>query len=1391
MSKTLKLLSNQDKVTEFDAIKISLASPKKIISWSYGEVKNSETINYRTLKPEKDGLFCSKIFGPIRDYECLCGKYKKKKYYGRKCEKCGVEITKKNERRKRMGHIKLSIPIAHIWYSKTLPSYICLLLNMSMKDLEKILYYESYIIIKKGKVNFKKKKLINEKQYLLLKKEFGNKFIAKIGAEAILYLLKKINLKTEYVKLRYKLNEINSNNKKKKTINRIKLIESFINTSNKPEWFILTVLPVLPPDLRPLVPLDSGRFASSDLNELYRRIINRNNRLKKLINLSAPEIILKNEKRMLQEAVDSLFDNGRRGKIILGSNKQPLKSLSDIIKGKTGRFRQNLLGKRVDFSGRSVITVGPFLKLNQCGLPKKMALELFKPYILGKLQSLKISDTIKTAKKMIDDKSDIVMNLLEEITNLHPILLNRAPTLHRLGIQAFNPILTEENSIQLHPLVCSAYNADFDGDQMAVHIPLTNESQLEARILMMSTNNILSPANGEPIITPSQDIVLGLYYMTREYINSKGSGMLITNIKEAKILYLNGIVSLHARVKIRISENIKKENIWFKTKKIVNTTIGRAILWSIFPKGLSFNIINKNLVKNEISNILSICYHTLGIKKTIVLLDKLMSIGFKYSTKSGISVSIDDMKIPKKKKQIIEDAQKEVIKIQKQFEFGFITDYERYNKIIDIWSIANDKVTKELIKYLSFEKNIIYNGKKVKQFSFNNIFMMADSGSRGSIAQTRQLSGMRGLMMKPDGSIIETPIISNFKEGLNIIQYFISAHGARKGLADTALKTSNSGYLTRRLVDVSQDLVISENDCGTKEGIWITSIIEGDSIKDSMSDRIIGRLISKDVKINNGTKILFKKNTYINREICKILEKYSINKIRVRSVVTCETNFGVCVKCYGMDLSKGSIINKGEAIGIIAAQSIGEPGTQLTMRTFHIGGVAFREIIESYIQVKNNGIIILEDFKCIKNIKGKFIVTSRNSKLKIINKLNQIKEIYKIPYGANILKLNNKIVKKNEIIVNWEPHTKLVISEIYGFAKFLGVIEGENAIFQNDKLTGISSMIIINNNKISDEGKKITPVLMIVDYYNRPKFFPNSKIFAHYILTPKSIIRIKEGDEINIGDVISRKPQETENIKDITGGLPRVVDIFEVKKSKNPAILAEFDGIITFNKKFKNKIHATLKSNDNKIINFVIPKWREINVFEGENIKKGDIICDGEIIPNDILRLKGISELTKYIVDKVQEVYRLQGVKINDKHIEVIIHQMLKKVIIINSGDSEFLPGESIDFSRIKIINEQLKMQNKRIITFVRYLSGITKCSLSTDSFISAASFQETTRILTKASVFQKIDELRGLKENVIIGRLIPAGSGYMYHKKKILKSIERIKEDKKKKTDKLFKNKE
>ncbi|WWO97120.1 MAG: DNA-directed RNA polymerase subunit beta' [Candidatus Dasytiphilus stammeri] len=1373
MKDLLNLLKAQTKTEEFNSLKISLASPDMIRSWSYGEVKKPETINYRTFKPERDGLFCAKIFGPIKDYECLCSKYKRLKHRGIICEKCGVEVTQTKVRRERMGHIELACPTAHIWFLKSLPSRIGLLLDMPLRDIERVLYFETYVIIEEGLTNLECGQILTEEQYLDALEEFGDEFEAKMGAEAIQYLLKNLNLKQECNRLIENFHDVSSENKRKKITKRINLLESFLHSGNKPEWMILNVLPVLPPDLRPLVPLDGGRFATSDLNDLYRRVINRNNRLKRLLELSAPDIIVRNEKRMLQEAVDALLDNGRRGRAIVGSNKRPLKSLTDMIKGKQGRFRQNLLGKRVDYSGRSVITVGPYLRLNQCGIPKKMALELFKPFIYGKLQKKEFATTIKAAKKMVEREEAVVWDILDEVISNHPVLLNRAPTLHRLGIQAFEPILIEGKAIQLHPLVCAAYNADFDGDQMAVHVPLTLEAQLEARALMMSTNNILSPANGEPIIVPSQDVVLGLYYMTIEKVNTKGEGMVLTGSKEAEHIYRSGIADLHARVKVRIIEYQKTgEEQWISNTTLMQTSIGRAILWMIVPKGLPFALINKTLDKKSISYLLNTCYRILGLKETVIFSDKLMYEGFTYAARSGSSVGIDDMIVPNSKEEIICEAEKEVAEIQIQFQSGLVTAGERYNKVIDIWASANEKVAQAMMKTISTETIINTFGEKEKQTSLNSIFMMADSGARGSAAQIRQLAGMRGLMAKPDGSIIETPITANFREGLNVLQYFISTHGARKGLADTALKTANSGYLTRRLVDVAQDLVVTEDNCGTTEGIFVTSVIEGGEVKESLGERVLGRVTANDILHPTTGKILILRNSLLNEELCEILELNSIDTIKVRSVVSCETNFGICSYCYGRDLARGKLVNKGEAIGVIAAQSIGEPGTQLTMRTFHIGGAASRSAAESSIEIKHSGWIKLINAKTVKNGNGQLVITNRNVELKIVDKFNRTKETYKVPYGSIMTKEDGNIVQAGEIVAQWDPHTMPVITEVEGFIKFTEMIEGQTIIRQTDDLTGLSSIVVLDTSERPSVGRELRPVIKIVQKNGEEIFIQSKdkKIPAQYFLPGKAIVQLEDNIWVNAGDTLARVPQESGGTKDITGGLPRVADLFEARRPKDSAILAEKNGIISFGKETKGKRRLIITSNEDSELYHeeMIPKWRQINVLEGELVEVGDIISDGPESPHDILRLRGIQAVTKYITNEVQEVYRLQGVKINDKHIEVIIRQMLRKVTITKSYDSSFLEGDQIEYSRVKIINDELQKKGKKGAKYTRDLLGITKASLLTESFISAASFQETTRVLTESAVAGKKDELRGLKENVIVGRLIPAGTGYSYHQERL-----------------------
>ncbi|GFN45210.1 DNA-directed RNA polymerase subunit beta' [Candidatus Regiella insecticola] len=1371
MKDLLKFLKAQTKNNdEFNAIKIALASPDMIRSWSFGEVKKPETINYRTFKPERDGLFCARIFGPVKDYECLCGKYKRLKHRGVICEKCGVEVTQTKVRRDRMGHIELASPTAHIWFLKSLPSRIGLLLDMPLRDIERVLYFESYVVVEGGMTNLERRQILTEEQYLDALEEFGDEFDAKMGAEAIQALLKNMDLNVECELQREELNETNSETKRKKLTKRIKLLEAFIQSGNKPEWMILTVLPVLPPDLRPLVPLDGGRFATSDLNDLYRRVINRNNRLKRLLDLAAPDIIVRNEKRMLQEAVDALLDNGRRGRAITGSNKRPLKSLADMIKGKQGRFRQNLLGKRVDYSGRSVITVGPCLRLHQCGLPKKMALELFKPFIYGKLELKGLATTIKAAKKMVEREEAVVWDILDEVIREHPVLLNRAPTLHRLGIQAFEPVLIEGKAIQLHPLVCAAYNADFDGDQMAVHVPLTLEAQLEARALMMSTNNILSPANGEPIIVPSQDVVLGLYYMTRDCVNAKGEGMVLTGPKEAERVYRMGLASLHARVKIRISEevcNIEGEKT--SQTSIVDTTIGRAILWMIVPKGLPYSIVNQTLGKKAISKMLNTCYRILGLKPTVIFADQIMYTGFTYAARSGMSVGIDDMVIPKEKIEIITEAVTEVSEIQEQFKSGLVTVGERYNKVIDIWAAANERVAKAMMKNLSVENVTDCNGKEEQQVSFNSIFMMADSGARGSPAQIRQLAGMRGLMAKPDGSIIETPITANFREGLNVLQYFISTHGARKGLADTALKTANSGYLTRRLVDVAQDLVVTEDDCGTNDGLVMTPVIEGGNVKEALRERVLGRVTAEDIIKPGSADILVPRNSLLSEKCCDLLEENSVDTVKVRSVVNCETDFGICANCYGRDLARGHIINKGEAVGVIAAQSIGEPGTQLTMRTFHIGGAASRAAAESSITVNSKGKLRLSNAKFVINSAGKCVITSRNTELKLIDEFGRTKESYKIPYGAIMAKGDGAEVNTGETVANWDPHIMPVITEVAGFIRFSDMIDSQTITRQTDDLTGLSSLVVLDSAERTGSGKDLRPALKIVDAKGNEVLIPGTDMPAQYFLPGKAIVQLKDEVEIGVGDTLARIPQESSGTKDITGGLPRVADLFEARRPKEPAILAEHSGIISFGKETKGKRRLVISPLDGSdAYEEMIPKWRQLNVFEGEMVERGDVLSDGPESPHDILRLRGVHAVTRYITNEVQEVYRLQGVKINDKHIEVIVRQMLRKGTIVNAGGADFLAGEQAEISRVKIANRKLVAEDKTEATFTRDLLGITKASLATESFISAASFQETTRVLTEAAVAGKRDELRGLKENVIVGRLIPAGTGYAHHQKRM-----------------------
>ncbi|MBD1583365.1 DNA-directed RNA polymerase subunit beta' [Pseudoalteromonas sp. S16_S37] len=1356
MKDLLKFLKQQNKTEEFDAIRIGLASPDMVRSWSYGEVKKPETINYRTFKPERDGLFCARIFGPVKDYECLCGKYKRLKHRGVICEKCGVEVTLTKVRRDRMGHIELASPVAHIWFLKSLPSRIGLMLDMTLRDIERVLYFESFVVTEPGMTTLERGQLLGEEEYLDALEEHGDEFEAKMGAEAVLDLLRELDLAQLIAEMREELPTINSETKRKKITKRLKLMESFHQSGNNPEWMIMSVLPVLPPDLRPLVPLDGGRFATSDLNDLYRRVINRNNRLKRLLDLAAPDIIVRNEKRMLQEAVDALLDNGRRGRAITGSNKRPLKSLADMIKGKQGRFRQNLLGKRVDYSGRSVITVGPTLKLHQCGLPKKMALELFKPFIYGKLERRGMATTIKAAKKMVEREVPEVWDVLDEVIREHPVLLNRAPTLHRLGIQAFEPVLIEGKAIHLHPLVCAAYNADFDGDQMAVHVPLTIEAQLEARALMMSTNNILSPANGEPIIVPSQDVVLGLYYMTRDRINGKGEGIVFKDQKEAEKAYRTGTAELHARVKVRITETRIDEETKERSEvtEIIDTTVGRAILSLVLPEGLPFELINKPLGKKQISGLLNECYRRLGLKDTVVFADQVMYTGFHYAMKSGVSIGIDDLVIPPVKAEIIENAEAEVNEINQQFQSGLVTAGEKYNKVIDIWSRVNENLSREMMANLSKDTVINAKGEEEEQPSFNSVFMMADSGARGSAAQIRQLAGMRGLMARPDGSIIETPITANFREGLNVLQYFISTHGARKGLADTALKTANSGYLTRRLVDVAQDLVINDDDCGTLDGLTMKPLIEGGDVVEPLRERVLGRVVAEDVVKPGTDEVLVERNIMLDEKLCDLLEEHSVDEVRVRSVITCDNDFGVCAKCYGRDLARGHLINAGESVGVIAAQSIGEPGTQLTMRTFHIGGAASRASAENSVQVKTNGNLKLHNAKYVLNTDGKIVITSRSTEITIIDEHGREKERYKVPYGAVLTVQDGADVKGNDIVATWDPHSHPIIIEHESKITFSD-IDDSNTEAQTDELTGLTRVVVKDLSKVNAKEPKL-----IVE---------NDERGLQEIRLPSfTTIEITDGATALPGAVLARIPQEGSKTRDITGGLPRVADLFEARKPKDPAILAEITGTISFGKETKGKKRLVITPEQGDAYEEMIPKWRQLNVFEGEQVSKGEVIADGPESPHDILRLRGVTDVSNYIVNEVQEVYRLQGVKINDKHIETIIRQMLRKCIILDGGDSEFLTGEQVEVARVNIANRELEKQGRIPAKFEIQLMGITKASLATESFISAASFQETTRVLTEAAVNGKSDELRGLKENVIVGRLIPAGTGFAYHQERI-----------------------
>ncbi len=1356
----------------FDAIKIGLASPEKIRSWSFGEVKKPETINYRTFKPERDGLFCAKIFGPIKDYECLCGKYKRLKHRGVICEKCGVEVTQTKVRRERMGHIDLAAPCAHIWFLKSLPSRLGLVLDMTLRDIERVLYFEAYVVTDPGMTPLKKFSIMSEDDYDAKRKEYGDEFEAKMGAEGIKELLQGIDLEVSTERLRNDLT--GSEVKVKKNAKRLKVLEAFKKSGIKPEWMVLDVLPVLPPDLRPLVPLDGGRFATSDLNDLYRRVINRNSRLRRLLELKAPEIIARNEKRMLQEAVDSLLDNGRRGKAMTGANKRALKSLADMIKGKSGRFRQNLLGKRVDYSGRSVITVGPTLKLHQCGLPKLMALELFKPFIFARLEAMGIATTIKAAKKEVESGTPVVWDILEEVIKEHPVMLNRAPTLHRLGIQAFEPILIEGKAIQLHPLVCAAFNADFDGDQMAVHVPLSVEAQMEARTLMLASNNILFPASGEPSIVPSQDVVLGLYYTTRDRINAKGEGLVFADTGEVQRALDAGEVELTARISVRMTEYTKDKSTgeFVPSTSLVETTVGRALLSEILPKGLPFANINKALKKKEISKLINVSFRKCGLKETVVFADKLLQNGFRLATKSGISICIDDMLVPKEKAGIIERSEKEVREIEQQYVSGLVTAGERYNKVVDIWGKAGDEVSKVMMAQLAKQKTTDRHGKEADQESFNSIYMMADSGARGSAAQIRQLAGMRGLMAKPDGSIIETPITANFREGLNVLQYFISTHGARKGLADTALKTANSGYLTRRLVDVTQDLVVTEDDCGTHNGSLMRSIVEGGEVIESLRERILGRTASEDILHPEDQSVLVRAGEMLDEDAIDVLEAHGVDEIRVRTALTCETRFGICAKCYGRDLGRGGLINTGEAVGVIAAQSIGEPGTQLTMRTFHIGGAASRAAIASSVEAKSNGMIGFNaTMRYVTNSKGELVVIARSGEIVIHDEHGRERERHKVPYGATLTVKADQSVKAGTVLANWDPLTRPIITEFAGRAKFENVEEGLTVAKQVDEVTGLSTLVVIDP-KRRGAAKVVRPQVKLIDAAGNEVKIPGTDHSVTIGFQIGALIQIRDGQDVGPGEVLARIPIEGQKTRDITGGLPRVAELFEARSPKDKGMLAEMTGTVSFGKETKGKVRLQITDPDGKVWDELIPKDKNILVHEGQVVNKGESIVDGPADPQDILRLLGVEELARYIVDEVQDVYRLQGVKINDKHIEVIVRQMLRRVVVGNPGDSSYIAGEQVERSEMLDTNDALRAEGKIPVTYTNLLLGITKASLSTDSFISAASFQETTRVLTEAAIMGKRDELRGLKENVIVGRLIPAGTGQAYHQARKAKDL-------------------
>jgi DNA-directed RNA polymerase subunit beta' len=1351
MNELMNIFGQVSGPQSFDQIRISIASPERIRSWSYGEIKKPETINYRTFKPERDGLFCARIFGPIKDYECLCGKYKRMKYRGIICEKCGVEVTLSKVRRDRMGHVELASPVAHIWFLKSLPSRIGLLLDMTLKDLERVLYFENYVVIEPGLTPLKQRQLLNEDEYLKAQDDYGDdQFTASIGAEALRTMLSAIDLAEEKERLRDELRDTNSEARRKKLVKRLKLVEAFIESNSRPEWMILEVVPVIPPELRPLVPLDGGRFATSDLNDLYRRVINRNNRLKRLIELRAPDIIVRNEKRMLQEAVDALFDNGRRGRIITGANKRPLKSLSDMLKGKQGRFRQNLLGKRVDYSGRSVIVVGPELKLHQCGLPKKMALELFKPFIYSKLELYGLASTIKAAKRMVEKERPEVWDILEEVIREHPVLLNRAPTLHRLGIQAFEPVLIEGKAIQLHPLVCTAFNADFDGDQMAVHVPLSLEAQLEARVLMMSTNNILSPANGKPIIVPSQDIVLGLYHITMERPGEKGEGMRFTSIGEIEQALESKAVSLHARVKARF------HTVDADGKPIVQrveTTPGRMLLSEILPRNpaIGFDLINTLLTKKEISNVIDQVYRHCGQKETVIFCDHLMSLGFQQACKAGISFGKDDLIVPEEKRRLVGEAQEQVKQYEQQYQDGLITQGEKYNKVVDVWSRCTDRVAEEMLKKIREPQP----GEPV-----NSVWMMSDSGARGSAAQIKQLAGMRGLMAKPSGEIIETPIISNFKEGLTVLEYFNSTHGARKGLADTALKTANSGYLTRRLVDVAQDAIITEEDCGTTRGLMTSAVVDGGEVIAPLADRILGRSAAVDILDPLSGEVVLSAGTLIDEDAVDQIERAGIDTVPIRSVLTCEAPVGVCGKCYGRDLARGTVVNIGEAVGVIAAQSIGEPGTQLTMRTFHIGGAAQRGAEQSSVEAAFDARAEVKNRNVVINSAGVPVVMGRNTEVVLLDEAGREKARHRVPYGARLLVDDGAEVKRGDRLVEWDPYTIPIITEKDGIAHYVDLIEGLSMRETVDEATGISSKVVVDW-KQQPRGSDLRPRITLRDEEGEVLTLANG-LEARYFMSVDAILSVDNGAHVKAGDVLARIPRESSKTRDITGGLPRVAELFEARKPKDFAIISESDGRVEFGKDYKAKrrIIVAPTEDDKEPVEYLIPKGKHISVQEGDYIEKGDLLMDGNRVPHDILRILGVEELASYLINEIQEVYRLQGVRINDKHIEVIVRQMLQKVEIADPGETTFLAGEQIDRSEFELENAKVESEGLRPAEARPVLQGITKASLQTSSFISAASFQETTRVLTEAAVSGRIDALTGLKENVIVGRLIPAGTG-------------------------------